>query len=675
MHAGVIARLQARDPWRVLAFRPGRDPIGALARAVIHVSGESNASPIDVRLATLRAELRDTPTLLAAQLAALSRARGLRVLVAVDQLEEAFTQGDPGEAARLLQILLACADDAADPVRVVFTVRDDFVGRLAGVRSLFVIQKLEPQALHHTIVCPLERFGYTFDDPRNVDDLIAEVGSTVVADLPLLQFACRTLWDGRDRERKQLQRARYIEMGGVAGALARHAARALAELPAGSHSVARQLLLQRVAGNARRTVPRSALVAMVGARAEPVLDRLIAARLLVQRRAGDGDGSSVEIAHDSLIETWSQLARWLDESRDERRVLEDLDSAASLWERRGNRPEETWAGTERVAVRHRGAQLGLTLPRRLEVFLQVGEARHRKQQRRRRQAFAAAAVVGALAVTGGTLMLSRYLAREQLIRTNAGTVDLTVLPYDWIDGAPRAVEVSQLPDLHWTLYAARADDANEPGDPLPADVVEVLERQRGTDRITWRVRAPGGAAFVAIEGRGRRGEHCPPSWIRIRAFTGYAGAGSPPMQLIVPTCQVSERDLVRNEAGPIVYGGPGEPASSHDGDADYTQPERTVTLPAFSLDRTEVSNGAFAPFACGASPYGVLNLAGNVQEWVDRKGQTDTDPLYALRGGAADSPVELEHITTVYRNHRDPRRFDYSVGFRCASTEENNRRE
>ena len=70
---------------------------------------------------------------------------------------------------------------------------------------------------------------------------------------------------------------------------------------------------------------------------------------------------------------------------------------------------------------------------------------------------------------------------------------------------------------------------------------------------------------------------------------------------------------------------------------------------------------------CGASPYGILQLAGNVQEWIARDGQTDRDnPLHALRGGSTDDPPDSEMISTIFRNHRDPRAINYSNGVRCA---------
>src|SRR6185295_3219260 len=355
LHAGVIPRLRAREPWTVIALRPGPDPAGALARHLL--AAISDERPGDARqsgvrpgeaqrkaqIHAFRAELLETPTLLAARLATLASMRKSRVLLAVDQLEEAFTQGAGElERQRFLTMLASAADDPLDPVRVVVTVRDDFLGKLTGLRSLFVIRRLAIDDIRRTITGPLARYDYQFDDPAIVDDLIAEVGNADgsgpaaethgsvtrgAANLPLLQFACRTLWDGRDAARRRLLRATYREMGGLAGALGRHADHALAELSPDEHRTARQLLLQLVVGTTRRSVARDQLVSGAPA-AGAVLDRLLAARLLVQRNQSDGEAPIIEIAHESLVQTWSQLARWLDESREERRLLDELQDAA-----------------------------------------------------------------------------------------------------------------------------------------------------------------------------------------------------------------------------------------------------------------------------------------------------------------------------------------------------------
>lgn len=783
LHAGVIPRLRAREPWTVVTFRPGSDPVRALARHLIVAIGslsdreEPERVLIKDQSSSLYAELIATPTLLAARLATIATTLQTRVLLAVDQLEEVFTQcSSEIDRTLFLRMILTAVDDPLDPVRLVFTVRDDFLGKISGLRSLFVVQKLALAQLRSTITGPLIRYRYEVDDVTMIDDLIKEVGSAEVADLPLLQFACRTLWDGRDRSARRLLRSTYVEMGGLVGALGKHAEHALAELSAQERHTARRILLQLVAGTTRRTVLREPLLAALGVGAESVLDRLLAARLLVQRRQSDAEDSSVEIAHESLLQTWPQLARWVDESRDERRLLDELEDATSRWERRGRRTEDTWSSDDLATARHRAARLGLALPARIQAFFAVGDARHRRQRRRRRVRYGLALASIAAMAFPVFLLIARYLSREQLIRVNAGTVDLALTAYDWIDDAPHPVSMALLPELTWRLYGAKPGDPDEPGEPLPPQLVQQVRSVRDGARRIDRITAPGGTAFLEIRGRGVAGELCSASWIRMRAFPGYASARRRAIErfaIEIPTCQATRANAVPIEAGPFIYGGPGDPPSKMYGDPDYTQPEQRIDLPAFFMDRTEVSNAIFAPFArmayvtgysvpiysndvfhahdgdpespvteinafeakafcqylgkrlpsdaewvksargglvvhgernpyprrlypwgtepkpdcvnqdgikdgfawvapvqafpCGASPYGLLNLAGNVQEWISRDGQFEIkSPLHSMRGGGADSPANLDHTTTLFINHQNPRNFNYSLGFRCA---------
>jgi formylglycine-generating enzyme required for sulfatase activity len=784
LHAGVIPRLRRREPWTVIGFRPGADPVGALAHHVLTASRDDRRTepgPTDLQhkaqVQAFRAELLETPTLLAARLATIAAVASGSVLLAVDQLEEAFTQGAPeAEREGFLRMLLAAVDDPLDPVRVVVTVRDDFVGKLAGLRSLFVVKRLSVEDIRRTITSPLARYNYELDDPTIIDDLVAEVGNTEAGNLPLLQFACRTLWDGRDPARRRLLRSTYRDMGGLAGALARHADHALSELSPDERRTARQLLLQLVVGTTRRSVARDQLIASARPDAAGVLDRLLAARLLVQRGTVDGEAPIVEIAHESLVHTWSQLARWLDESREERHLLDDLQDGASRWERRGRRPEDTWPPSELDAAHHRAEQLAITLPAQLAAFVEAGERRHRQARRRRRIAIGIA-LAALIAIAVPVLMFAGKLrSQEDLISSNTGTVDFVVTMFDWQAGAPVAVPADQMPRLSVALYGTDADDANRPGEPLPSHVVHVPPPVVREGQWHERISAPGGTLYLRFDGRGRAGERCSASWLRVLAFPGYRKDSIERIALRVPTCQATRADMIAIEPGPFWYGGPGEPASRHYGEPDYTEPERVVDLAGFAVDRTEVSNSQFAtlrelarvtgypgptysrepnhahdgdptwpvsgvdPYeseaycafmgkqlpsdfqwtkaarggltiggrpnpapkrlypwiggarpacvndlrqdglswlasvessACGASPYGVLNLVGNVQEWLSRDGQTDREnPLRAMRGGASDSPADLDQTTTIFRNHRAPRRTDYTIGVRCVVTED-----
>ena len=84
-------------------------------------------------------------------------------------------------------------------------------------------------------------------------------------------------------------------------------------------------------------------------------------------------------------------------------------------------------------------------------------------------------------------------------------------------------------------------------------------------------------------------------------------------------------------------------------------------------------------FSAGASPYGVLGMAGNAWHWVssayrpypyrDDDGREDLNagPVRSTRGGGHDSPAD--EITTTQRGRnlsRNPRSGHHNISFRCA---------
>ena len=93
------------------------------------------------------------------------------------------------------------------------------------------------------------------------------------------------------------------------------------------------------------------------------------------------------------------------------------------------------------------------------------------------------------------------------------------------------------------------------------------------------------------------------------------------------------------------------------------------------------SSAAVDAFPDGASPYGILDMAGNQWEWVssiyqaypfkadDGRESQHTGPVRSTRGGGHDS--NAEEISTTQRGRflsRNPKAGHHNIGFRCAST-------
>ncbi|MEW5850165.1 MAG: protein kinase [Myxococcota bacterium] len=351
VHAGVVPRLRGAGGWSVFSLRPGANPFRALAHRLASSEEED-----------LARQLRRKPELLGMRLREAAERTGTRVLLVVDQLEEVCTQGAPEQVrAELLGSLVHAAEDPDEPVRVLFTVRDDFLGRLAEggagrevFRNLMVLRAPDEEALLGTLVAPLTHAGYRMDDDTLAREMVSEVRGEAAA-LPMLQVAAQIMWERRDVNRRVLRRSTYTEMGGVAGALASHADGVLHAMSPSMVMVARALMLRLVTPEGTRQVlSRPRAVEGLGAEAAEVMERLVDARLVSVRRGrdADGEGEQVELAHESLISRWRQLASWVQESQVERAELLELSRAAARWRARGRRGEDLWPGARALEARN-----------------------------------------------------------------------------------------------------------------------------------------------------------------------------------------------------------------------------------------------------------------------------------------------------------------------------------
>ena len=237
VRAGVIPALKrSGEGWDVCVVRPGREPLAALAALLSvrthgfgsssetaqtsnHASTTLEDSAANPVLGTVIARLRAEPGYLGARLRARATSKLRHVLVFVDQLEELYTQGSPlDERAAFLACLAAVADDAASPLRVLVSMRSDFLDRLTEdrrlsaelTRSLVLLPPMDRDGMREALLRPVEAIEHRFEPPALVDHMIDALAATPGA-LPLLQFTAARLWERRDRERRLLTEASYDE--------------------------------------------------------------------------------------------------------------------------------------------------------------------------------------------------------------------------------------------------------------------------------------------------------------------------------------------------------------------------------------------------------------------------------------------------------------------------------
>jgi serine/threonine protein kinase len=418
VRAGVVPALkESGQKWEALVTRPGLDPVLALASLLAPLISTSPTVGDDLGAQKdLAARLKTEPGLFGSGLRASARRAGHRLVLFIDQFEELYTlNADPATRRAFTTCLAAAADDATSPVRVILSIRSDFLGRVAEdphfmnelAKSLFFLGPPSPEGLREAVIQPAEMEGYRFETPAMVDEMLKYLEATPGA-LPLLQFTAAQLWEMRDPRRKLLTKQSYDALGGIAGALVSHADRVIAKLQPEVQVLARWLFPHLVTPERTRAVREIGELREIApnqADLGRLVDHLVDARLLVVQTSGGG-ATTLEIVHESLIGTWPALRRWLDESHEESVFLDQLWAAARQWQANKRARGLLWGGdiVDELASfkrRYKGE-----LPEVVRAFSDaVFDQRTRGARRRRRFVSAGiASLIGLLAAAAVALV-------------------------------------------------------------------------------------------------------------------------------------------------------------------------------------------------------------------------------------------------------------------------------
>ncbi|MFD5487842.1 AAA family ATPase [Streptomyces virginiae] len=351
VRAGVMPRLRERR-WTVLpALVPGANPLSALAAVLSSIGAGQDPG------ALLR-RLQEDPTALRSELERIRGGRFRRVLLVIDQFEEAVTLAGDEERRQFLDALVSCVQQDLG-IRLLATLRVDFLGRVLEGDHAEIVQ-------HPTVIGALGRgqLAQVIERPGALVDLAFGPGvvETIADDagtddaLPLLAYLLQELYFASGPGRSVTQDL-YRRLGGVAGALSRQADLTVAGLgPVYEIGFVLRVLLRFVTVQGQEVARRHVPLSELGDQERHVVDAFVDARLLVSDVAGGGAPFGPEpyahVAHEALFRQWAPLRQEVEAHVEQLRERAELERWAADWDHSGRSDDYLLTG-ERLRLAQR----------------------------------------------------------------------------------------------------------------------------------------------------------------------------------------------------------------------------------------------------------------------------------------------------------------------------------
>ena len=468
LRRGVMA--SAGSSWRMAQFRPGSDPIKAMAHSLVQPDGLFRTPEVEgisveeIVEATLRLSKLG---LVDAYEQAVS-GNSFNLLVVVDQFEELFryrnlqpaSDGESGtdeKAVAFVNLLLEAATSPF-PIYVVITMRSDFLGdctQFFGLpeainRGQYLVPRMSRDERRSAIAGPVAVARGNIS-PILLTRLVNDVGDNP-DQLSILQHALNRTWAEWQRQGDigSMDLAHYEAIGTMAHALDYHAEKAYGELSSDQHKAICEKIFQAItdkgtdARGIRRPTNVASLCAITGASVEDLTAVLAVfrkpSRSFVMPPITDAIAPEtvIDISHESLMRVWNRLKLWVEEEADSAAQYQRLVQNAKLhakgaaglmtdpelslmldWQQK-RQPNLAWG--ERYLPGFAAAIAFLEQSRKARDAAVEAEREHQRRELRRTRQVAAvlgAAFLLAVGFGGYALYEQRRASREQAARKQA----------------------------------------------------------------------------------------------------------------------------------------------------------------------------------------------------------------------------------------------------------------
>ena len=364
LHRGLMAK--AGTAWRMAQFRPGGNPICALAGALAQdgvLFRDFDSSVIGLE-DIIEASLRMSRLGLSRLFNDAHLPAGTNLLIVVDQFEELFRYRNPslsGETdakqrtqddAAFVNLLLDPRTHPDLPVYIVLTMRSDFLGDCAEFAGLpeaineseYLIPRLTREERRAAISGPIG-VGEAVISPVLLTRLVNDVGDNP-DQLSILQHALNRTWaewDKAGNPEAMIELRHYEAIGTMAHALDLHAERAYNELPTDRAKKICEKVFKALTDKQtdprgiRRPTKFGVLRKVAEATPEELCEVLSVfrkpSRSFLMPPIADklDDNKVIDISHESLMRIWRRLIGWTEDEVQSARQYRRLSESAALF--------------------------------------------------------------------------------------------------------------------------------------------------------------------------------------------------------------------------------------------------------------------------------------------------------------------------------------------------------
>ena len=487
LYGGFI--LNSGSSWRIIATRPGNQPIINMAEAINDSEADNNDFDLekqDISRNIIYAHLRRSSFGLIDVVSQMGLKKNENLLLIIDQFEELFrfkesrddTTTTLNETEAYIKLLVNAIHQRNLPIYIVLTMRSDFIGECSQFQELtrlinqsnYLVPQMTREDFSRAITGPVAVAGNEID-AQLLQQILNSI-SEGTDQLPVLQHTMMRTWEYWKKYNESgtpLRLRDYDAAGKMDNALSMHANEAYETLSEEGKRICKNMfktLTEKSSDNKGirhpATVKEIANVAQAGI--QDVIEVINEFRsrgrsfLTPNENTELTELTVIDISHESLMRVWDRLKGWVDEETNSVQLYMRLSEAASLYQlgktglwrppdlqlalnwKKTQQPSLAWAKKYNPAFE----KVMVFLDASEKKFLQEEQNKVKLQRRTLNRTRRFATVMGVTAVAFLGLMFYAYNQKTEADKLRKGAENYATIMEQQKDNAVEETNVKEL---------------------------------------------------------------------------------------------------------------------------------------------------------------------------------------------------------------------------------------